>query len=81
MNFKYINLVLFQFHIVSITQADLKFTNLKCLEFDKPFASIPICRLKIVQRGITAMDLNVKLHKIPVNNVSVSMVLLKYSNS
>ncbi|XP_037823176.1 uncharacterized protein LOC119611597 [Lucilia sericata] len=62
------------------TYGHYKFTNVKCLEYDKPFATIPICKLKIVQRGVVAFDLHVKLHQVPVNNVSVNAELLKKAN-
>ncbi|KAI8115786.1 hypothetical protein CVS40_12058 [Lucilia cuprina] len=53
------------------------FTNIKCLEYDKPFASIQICKLKLVARAVVAMNLHVKLHQVPVNNVSIHVELLK----
>lgn len=48
-----------------------KFTNVKCLEYDKPFATIPVCRLRMVRRGVVGLNLNVTLHQLPVTNVSV----------
>lgn len=58
-------------NLIVLTLAAFKFINLKCIEFDTTFATIPICKLKMVQRGVVGLDLHVKLHKIPVNNVSV----------
>ncbi|KNC34642.1 hypothetical protein FF38_13457, partial [Lucilia cuprina] len=58
-------------------KACVKFTNIKCLEYDKPFASIQICKLKLVARAVVAMNLHVKLHQVPVNNVSIHVELLK----
>ncbi|XP_065359849.1 uncharacterized protein LOC135953773 [Calliphora vicina] len=64
-------------NLIVLTHGDFKLTNLKCIEFDKPFATIPICILKVVQRGVVGLDLHVKLHQIPVNNVSVNIALSK----
>lgn len=54
--------------------AEYKLTNLKCLEHDKQFATISQCTLKVVKRNLVAFDLYVKLHKIPVNNITVSKI-------
>lgn len=62
------------FDIVILTGAHIKFTNLKCVELDKPFATIPICKLKLVRRGVVSLEIYVKLHQVPVNNVSVSII-------
>lgn len=56
-----------------MTKAEFKFTNLKCIEYDKSFATIPICKLKLVKRGVVALNIRVNLHQVPVNNVSVSI--------
>ncbi|XP_037944249.1 uncharacterized protein LOC119677052 [Teleopsis dalmanni] len=58
-------------------EAAVKLTNIKCVEFDRPFASFNDCRLKIIQRGIVALNLHVVLHQVPVNNVSVNVNLFK----
>ncbi|KNC27750.1 hypothetical protein FF38_03128 [Lucilia cuprina] len=60
-----------------LSQAHFKFTNFKCIELDKSFLTIPICKLKLIQRGVVAMELHFKLHKIPVNNVTIHVQLFK----
>lgn len=60
------------FNIILLSNGLFKFTNLKCLEFDKPFATIPMCKLKLVRRGVVALNLKVSLHQVPVTNVTVS---------
>ncbi|KAI8115694.1 hypothetical protein CVS40_12195 [Lucilia cuprina] len=67
-------------NLIIFSHGYYRLTNLKCLEFDKPFATIPICRLKMVKRNIAAMDLHAKIHKGPVDNVTVNVELLKKAN-
>ena len=59
------------FSVISLSTGSFTLTNLKCEELDKPFATIPICRLKLVKLGVVAFNLLVKLHQIPVDNVTV----------
>ncbi|XP_037812574.1 uncharacterized protein LOC119604172 [Lucilia sericata] len=50
----------------------VKFTKFECFEFDKPFADIPKCYLKALARNKVALNLHVRLHQVPVPNVSVN---------
>lgn len=68
-------LILIFLNVILLSESYVRFTNLKCLELDKPFASIPTCRLKLLQRGVVSMELYVALHKVPINNISVSIFL------
>lgn len=52
----------------------IKFTKFECFEFDKPFADIPKCQLKAFARDKVGLNLHVRLHQVPVNNVSVGIV-------
>lgn len=56
---------------VLIVKGLFRLTNVKCIEYDPAFATIPLCELKVIRRGVSAFNLNVTLHKVPVNNVSV----------
>lgn len=69
MNFFGIFYVLFL--VIVLADGAFKLTNMKCEEFDKPFATIPTCKLKMIQRNLPALYLIVKLHQVPVNNVTV----------
>lgn len=55
----------------------VKFTKFVCFEFDKPFADIPKCFLKALGRDKVGLDLHVRLHQVPVSNVSVSGCCIK----
>uniref|UniRef100_A0A1I8Q0N2 MD-2-related lipid-recognition domain-containing protein n=1 Tax=Stomoxys calcitrans TaxID=35570 RepID=A0A1I8Q0N2_STOCA len=65
---------------VIVCWGELRFTNLKCNEFHKEFATFEECRLKMVKRGLVALNLHVKLYQLPVNNISVNLALLKKAN-
>ncbi|XP_065369033.1 uncharacterized protein LOC135961461 [Calliphora vicina] len=67
-------------NLVFMAHGYFKFSNLKCLELDKSFATIPICKLKVMQRGVVALEVYVKLHQDPVTNVSINGELLKKAN-
>lgn len=51
-----------------------KITNVKCKEFDKAFSTISLCDLKLVTRGVVSLNINIKLHKTPVDNVMVRTI-------
>lgn len=72
MNLGTLIITIFMLNFLFLTNGLYKLNNLKCIEYDKSFATIPICKLKMVKRNVVALDLHVKLHQIPVNNVSVS---------
>ncbi|XP_046807509.1 uncharacterized protein LOC111683196 [Lucilia cuprina] len=50
----------------------VKITKFQCFEFDKPFADIPKCYLKVVARDKVALNIHVRLHQVPVPNVSIN---------
>ncbi|KAI8116115.1 hypothetical protein CVS40_11759 [Lucilia cuprina] len=54
----------------------VKFTKFQCFEFDKPFADIPKCYLKVVARDKVALNIHVRLHQVPVPNVSINAAVL-----
>ncbi|XP_037827550.1 uncharacterized protein LOC119615613 [Lucilia sericata] len=54
----------------------VKFTKFYCFEFDKPFADIPKCYLKVLARDKVGLNLHVRLHQVPVPNVSVNAAFL-----
>ena len=59
------------FSVISLSKGSFTFTNLKCEVYDKPFAAIPICRLKLIKRGVAALNILAKLHQVPVRNITV----------
>lgn len=65
--------ILILFHLILTIKGLFKLTNIKCMEYDKTFATIPQCELKVIRRGVSAFNLNVTLHQIPVNNVTVRL--------
>lgn len=60
--------------------AYMKFTNLKCVAYDKPFADFRQCKLKALSRNTVALYLHVQLFQVPVNNVSVNLDVYKRAN-
>ncbi|KNC27752.1 hypothetical protein FF38_03126 [Lucilia cuprina] len=68
------------FNLIILSKGLFKFTNIKCEEYDKPFATIPLCKLKVVRRGVVGFNLIVALHQVPVNNVSMNLDLQKKAN-
>ncbi|XP_049314081.1 uncharacterized protein LOC109579291 isoform X2 [Bactrocera dorsalis] len=63
-------------HLVSM----IKFTNIKCVALDKPFADFAYCKLKALSRDDVALSLRVKLFEVPVNNVSLKVEFFKKYN-
>ncbi|XP_019893296.1 uncharacterized protein LOC109613179 [Musca domestica] len=62
-------------------RSELRFANVRCKEFHPEFASFEICRIKMIRRGVSALNIHVKLHQIPVTNVSVNLSLYKKANA
>ncbi|XP_069968059.1 uncharacterized protein [Bactrocera oleae] len=63
-----------------VTIAYIKFTNLKCVAYDKLFADFRQCRLKVLSRNAVAVSLHVQLFQVPVNNVTVNLDVYKKAN-
>ncbi|XP_037955216.1 uncharacterized protein LOC119685087 [Teleopsis dalmanni] len=55
----------------------IKLTNVKCNDYDKSFLEYKNCELKVLKRSIIALNVYVKLHQVPVYNVTVNMSLWK----
>lgn len=72
MNLKlYIIIIIYSLN-KSVLADSYKFTNIKCEEYDRPFAIFKECALRIPKRSTVALNIYVKLFQLPVNNVSVS---------
>ncbi|XP_073821318.1 uncharacterized protein [Musca autumnalis] len=69
-------IVLFAFALLNAVAIKISFTNLKCQEFHPEFAFFQKCRLVVVKRGVVALNVHVKLLKVPVNNVSFKIIKL-----
>ncbi|KNC27743.1 hypothetical protein FF38_03132 [Lucilia cuprina] len=65
---------------ITLTLGFVRFTNIKCKELRPKFATVSKCQLKMVQRGVAALDIYVKLFQIPVTNVTVTSGLYKKAN-
>lgn len=65
-------ILVFFYIFTSVTATFVKLTNLKCKEFDPPFAVFKQCYLKLKTRNTVGMNIYVKVFKIPVANVTVS---------
>ncbi|XP_050335061.1 uncharacterized protein LOC126762377 [Bactrocera neohumeralis] len=73
--------LLFSFYLRSVRPVSMiKFTNIKCVTLDKPFADFGYCKLKALSRDDVALSLRVNLFELPVNNVSLNVEVFKRFN-
>ncbi|EDW80180.2 uncharacterized protein Dwil_GK23592 [Drosophila willistoni] len=56
----------------------VSFTNFKCSTKDKSYADFEICRIKAVNRTHKYVDLHVRLHKLPIDNVTIHLRFMRY---
>ncbi|XP_044251838.1 uncharacterized protein [Drosophila takahashii] len=52
-------------------------TNVKCEIFDKSFVEFPVCRLKVLGRGIIGENVYIKLLKLPVKAIMLNFGIYK----
>ncbi|XP_075150400.1 uncharacterized protein LOC142224506 [Haematobia irritans] len=62
------------------TKSWVRFTNYKCNTFDPSFVTFEKCELKVIGRGIIALNTHIKLHKVPMTNITVSLSSFKKGN-
>ncbi|XP_019892849.2 uncharacterized protein LOC109612853 [Musca domestica] len=55
----------------------LRFTNVKCEDLSPDFCRFQKCRLAVIKRDVIALNIDVKLLKVPVNNVTVNLSFYK----
>ncbi|XP_065361943.1 uncharacterized protein LOC135955521 [Calliphora vicina] len=79
MNLK-LYIFIFALNLKTFILASIKFTNIKCDEFDSKFATFKECRLRVPKRDTVSLNLHVKLFELPVNNVTINLALLKKAN-
>ncbi|XP_049314399.1 uncharacterized protein LOC109579375 [Bactrocera dorsalis] len=73
--------LMFSFYLPSVCPVSMiKFTNIKCVTLDKPFADFAYCKLKALSRHVVALSLLVNLFELPVNNVSLNVEVFKRFN-
>lgn len=68
-------------HCVTISiqsTSDFEFTNIKCTSLDKDFDDFEYCHLKSVNRTFKHISVKVRMYKIPVTKVKVSLKMVKY---
>lgn len=58
-------------------KSTFKFTNIRCKDNDVNFSSFRKCELKVVRRGIVALNAHLALYQIPVTKATVTKVLLQ----
>lgn len=66
-------LVLIASTFSNIDGLKLRFTNVKCEDLSPDFCRVQKCRLAVIKRDVIALNIDVKLLKVPVNNVTVSI--------
>ncbi|KAH8258153.1 hypothetical protein KR038_007026 [Drosophila bunnanda] len=57
-----------------------EFTNVNCSSLDSEFMGVDTCHLKSVNRSYKYLSFRSKFYKLPVNNVTVSIEVLKRLN-
>ncbi|XP_050335062.1 uncharacterized protein LOC126762378 [Bactrocera neohumeralis] len=60
--------------------AYIKFTNLKCANYDKSFLNIRKCGLKALSRNKVALTVDIQVFQLPVNNISGNLVVYRKAN-
>ncbi|XP_033240207.1 uncharacterized protein [Drosophila pseudoobscura] len=64
---------------LTTTHAHVTFTNLKCEMADRTFGDV-MCRIKAVNRTHKYMELRAQLFKLPVENITVNLKLMRYNH-
>ncbi|XP_065369070.1 uncharacterized protein LOC135961499 [Calliphora vicina] len=57
-----------------------KFTNVQCEDHDLKFSHFQTCNLKVVRRGVVALNIHVNLLKTPVTNSTINIAFYKRAN-
>lgn len=77
-------LILFLFAIVVlpgiIENAFFTLNKVVCHTFDKSFVDFATCEMKIRRRGVAYFNLNMTLHKKPIDSIVLNLELFKKSN-
>ncbi|XP_049315226.1 uncharacterized protein LOC125778999 [Bactrocera dorsalis] len=60
--------------------AYIKFTNVKCVNYDKSFLEIRQCELKALARNKVAFFLNIHFLQLPINNISGNLDVYRKAN-
>ncbi|XP_039967444.1 uncharacterized protein LOC126762379 [Bactrocera neohumeralis] len=60
--------------------AYMKFTNLKCENYDKSFMNFRKCDLKALSRNKVALTMDIQLFQLPIRNFSVNLDVYKKAN-
>ncbi|XP_022220740.2 uncharacterized protein LOC111072927 [Drosophila obscura] len=75
-----VGIVLVIILFVQSTHGLFKATNIKCKCYDKAFCDFTQCELKVVGRGLVAINIYVKIHQLPVKKVLVNASLYRRFN-
>ncbi|XP_029405018.2 uncharacterized protein LOC115065930 [Bactrocera dorsalis] len=60
--------------------AYIKFTNLKCENYDKSFLNFRKCDLKALSRNKVALTVDVQIFQLPIRNFSVNLDVYRKAN-
>lgn len=70
---RYLLIVFLFFNTIDLKSSIIiKYTKLECLAYDKAFAEFQLCQLKAIGRNKVVLNVYFKLHKKPVDNITVS---------
>ncbi|SPP80417.1 uncharacterized protein LOC117583148 [Drosophila guanche] len=75
-----VRVVLFIIIFIQGAHGLFKATNIKCKCYDKTFCEFRQCELKVVGRGLVAINIYVKIHQLPVKKVLVNASLYRRFN-
>jgi len=57
------------------SEALFKFTNIKCICYEKSFCELKRCELKVLGRGIVGLFLHAQANQLPINTSSVRKII------
>ena len=65
-------LFLFNYFIFpKVETISVKFKNIICNSYNTTFAIFSMCNLKVIKRNVVALNVYMKLNKLPISNIMV----------
>nr|XP_016935418.2 uncharacterized protein LOC108013925 [Drosophila suzukii] len=62
------------------SEALFKFTNIKCICYEKSFCELKRCELKVLGRGVVGLFLHAQANQLPINTSSCVLTLFRRFN-
>ncbi|XP_043068601.1 uncharacterized protein dls [Drosophila bipectinata] len=64
----------------TMCMSHVTFTNLKCHSYNVKYSIFPTCQIKAVNRSHKYLNINVKLFKLPINDVWLKVKFMRFDN-